>query len=1105
MLFNNDSLMITVYQPMHIDEKLIQYAERTLLDKGKELLQPISNIDDENDKKMLIDNFTFSLMDLFIDYNDFTFKDNVDYFFSSDKNSINFSYLFSYYSCKPQDLEKTEESYADLYTPFTYYRFITEFVDMVSFLPQKDDVKRHKNLTDLVQYVIFNTPDLINLSSFDDLRKVMRRYLKKELNVTDFSFFTNLFDECRRKAIIYPTKLNEDVRLRHDVRKIVNINKNDLNKLIPLTTQGDNTLSIIRFLHDRGSYIKENWVYKDEEIEEDPKSYQKEAVKRLRYTSLVVSVISYEKQPNGNAHVLININQISPKNEKKEMQQENEIFAFKLEAIIKYFGKKEKIKFSDLETEMVLPIYKKKDVKIRFIDPNKKGSILYEMAIPPLTENQNIKGEFKIKGYKYIVTINTVAYGKSNIVPVKKHKFGTECNPTKCVQALLDLLMHKWFEKDMGEKPPMEYYNFLCDFCLKYSIPANYVFMALLSKMQNCWTTSGAFLEAYTPVFLTCYSLAQNRKLTDMEKDNLHGIFKQLKTKISQILLNTLSKLDIIEKPSITELLLILSIIKKGEWKEKSDYFHSILQDSSLHIFESILSVLKPIHSKKEATSSALSLFSVVDQKDFVPEMGPNGIPMVDFDVESLIESARILLQRSEKLNAFFTQAVLPKFADSQEMIQGDFSSLAIKIATVFVERVPRPPEEATFRFLNIYKQIFRFIWSSDADSPEKIFMPILVHWVSEFGPTIIQWANNTLKYDNFEVLLKSSMVSSTVIDLFRIFNETVSFLEEMGFPENSMRQIYTTYISLCSSSVKHAIASFMTILDTRTYSLLYPRAKLYDSILVTPKQAFVIINDIFYLKEQWTKFETKFTAKHQVDGVPDPLVGFASTINAAIRGFEIQSLLITKSVLVAKLWPHKNQRKAAAKSFSFPIFFNHNSAKEMEKDQSSLDSAVIPEMLNDFISKINELLDGFDLIYHSFQTKYIRMIFSGIETGFCESLFPFFKEMNFVVYKDIISSFYNAVNTLISNLQEKLQNKAFSEIGHLQWASKIIEKPFQSLLEADIPNEDIKTAFFQALTLTQMASTKEEKKKAAKLSERFKDFSFIDPKDISMKEPKLS
>ena len=85
MLFNNDSLMITVYQPMHIDEKLIQYAERTLLDKGKELLQPISNIDDENDKKMLIDNFTFSLMDLFIDYNDFTFKDNVDYFFSSDK------------------------------------------------------------------------------------------------------------------------------------------------------------------------------------------------------------------------------------------------------------------------------------------------------------------------------------------------------------------------------------------------------------------------------------------------------------------------------------------------------------------------------------------------------------------------------------------------------------------------------------------------------------------------------------------------------------------------------------------------------------------------------------------------------------------------------------------------------------------------------------------------------------------------------------------------------------------------------------------------------------------------------------------------------------
>ena len=110
MIHNNDSLMITIYQPKQLDAKRKQYSERTLLDQGKSRLPQLSLMDEDLDKFMLVDNLTFSLMDLFVDHHDFTFKDNVDYLFTSDKNALNFSYLFSYFSCKPEDFEKSEES-----------------------------------------------------------------------------------------------------------------------------------------------------------------------------------------------------------------------------------------------------------------------------------------------------------------------------------------------------------------------------------------------------------------------------------------------------------------------------------------------------------------------------------------------------------------------------------------------------------------------------------------------------------------------------------------------------------------------------------------------------------------------------------------------------------------------------------------------------------------------------------------------------------------------------------------------------------------------------------------------------------------------------------
>jgi Fe-S-cluster formation regulator IscX/YfhJ len=607
---------------------------------------------------------------------------------------------------------------------------------------------------------------------------------------------------------------------------------------------------------------------------------------------------------------------------------------------------------------------------------------------------------------------------------------------------------------------------------MKYSVPVSYIFFCIMNSFQTCWTSSGSFLEAYVPVLLTCYAITKKSHATDIESDTLEVIFQSLQHKVPNLLLNALSKPDIIEKPAITELLLILSFIHDPS--KINEYFNSIVSDSIIHLFESVVNALVVKESEKEASSSEVSLFSVSPPPSFDVKYSACGIPFITFEIESLIEAAKILQQRTEKLNAFFTQTTLPKFANHQESISYDFESLGYKIALIFTNHDPRPTDQQTFRFLSYYRNIHRMFGGDPKTSAEKIFKPLVLSWINDFGPQIIEWTSRAIQFDDFSVIVKSNQCSSSVIDLFRIFNETVQFIENLQFNEEEVKKIYGTYMSLCASSVKLYIITTVDLLKKRLQSLENPQFK--PERHITPAQSFVIINNILMVNEQWNIFSTTFVQTHNVTEFPNPVFELASNIKKAIREFELQAILIIKNTIMEKIW----NKRFAFKSDSYTL-------KLKNEDEPH-------EVAGAFITGIREFICDYNLLARTFQNKFIASVFRGVEKGIFEVFMPFFKEPNNIVYNKLLSILYNSIIEIINDLPDNHQKTASVEIQHIEFARNITRKSFEELMEVEIPEEDPLSSFVLDLTTVQIASSKSEKSKASAIISKYEKFSFIQP-----------
>ena len=1057
----NDALCITMYNPEQLDLKQRQYSEESLLKNAKLKAGVLKLENEEANLPMLMHNFGYSMMSKIIEASDFTLNENSEYFLKDEIQSTNFSYLFSYFSSYSKEPKITDSFGSQKLTPFTYYRFISEFVETVSFLPH-DASNEHESLSKLVQHTIFSTPELCLLETVGKLSSKMRKFLKTKCGVTNFKFFDEIFTSCILKAIAHPTNANPEVRVKHEYRKLFFLRQDKLREMCPtLETQSD-FLHFNTFLHERAGQVDKCWAYEKGEIDDDPSEYYSEAVQRFLFTSSLASRIKCSKRPVGNAHVMLNISQIG---EPKAVTLDTG-----LAVKVSFINTNDKFYVISEDNEFIVPAFEKHGIKLTIFNAENKKKVLAELKLETLTKNAHEEGTFKHNSNKYKFVIDTLFFPKDNIVPVSFPIFSSGKNPGICAQFIIKLLVNRWLDAKMGSKPPMEHYTFLCDFALKYSIPASYIFFTLLNSLQLCWTSSGQFLEGYVPVLLTCYALTKKSHTTEIESDTLEVVFQSLLRTVPTLLLNALSKPDVIEKPAITELLIMLSMVYDPTKIE--DYFKSIISDSTANIFESVVSALKVVESKKEASSHEVSLFTVMPHHNITPKFSNLGIPLINFTTESLIEAAKILHQRTEKLTTFFTQATLPTFADHQESITLDFKSLGVKIALIFANHDPRPSVDQIVEFLSYYRNIHRIFGAEDEMSPEKLFQPLVLGWLNDFGPRIIDLTTRSIMFDKFTKAHKTDNCSSSVYDIFIIFNDTVQFLHKLNFEESSMTCIYESYMSICASSIKLFISTTTKIFDDRTAKLANPELAVEREI--TAAESFIIINNILKLKEQWDIFVGSFTQKHDCSAIPVPNFEIASTINAMINDLEKQAIFIIKNSIMDKIW----KKTTIFKIVSYSL--------KLKNDEEQHEIARI------FFDALTEFIKDFQLLANTFQSKFIVNVFSGIEKGILECFIPFFEEPNNEVYSNLLSILYNSSLEIISALPEKLQRKATNELRHLEFAQKMIQKTFSELREAEIPDEDSISKLVADLTLVQLASSKKEKSEVEKICSEYRKFSFI-------------
>ncbi|KAK8842187.1 hypothetical protein M9Y10_026418 [Tritrichomonas musculus] len=458
--------------------------------------------------------------------------------------------------------------------------------------------------------------------------------------------------------------------------------------------------------------------------------------------------------------------------------------------------------------------------------------------------------EFKDDGVPEILE-NNVYLSKSG-----NGGFSDDFQMKQFLDFLTTNLVNQWLSQtSMSIYPPQEAYIGLIEFSMRYSIPASTIYLLISKKLLNAWCHAESYLNAFTAMFITAHvCMTNNQKrtksmfLNKIEEDLYGSLYEYLAENVPIYLIQHLSRSGLYQNHGLAPLLMLLSFIVPEEGIDS--YVDQLIKSSHKSIIRIIASYLRPIYlesgeknsekmtnelgsflnfvnsksssSKHNAFDSLIKNDSEIDFTEFDPST-------ITFSIKSLADTIDILNKRTQQLKKFNEDNSLPSFLSIQwDKIEGDLCQLTLLLVNLFVCILKEKfgDDQSIFKFIFSYRDLHDFFMKSsnkdiieseirtDEFSPFKLFLNVVLDWISRIGEQMSIWTTKAVNIDTFEIDDKKLKTSSSPKDMFEVFRQSFTFIYSLHWEDPSIEVFVYTFLSLCGSCLRNFI-------ETLTFRML--------------------------------------------------------------------------------------------------------------------------------------------------------------------------------------------------------------------------------------------------------------------------------------------
>ncbi|KAK8887812.1 hypothetical protein M9Y10_038869 [Tritrichomonas musculus] len=715
-------------------------------------------------------------------------------------------------------------------SPYLFVTFIHNLIDSINLGSPDHDSSSIE--FEMCRQLIINAKELSQLDKFIELHKILLEKIKsqyknskktvtKEMESSYSFFFAHAFYD----TIVYPSNNFKDPSFKDmskNIFQILHLNSKVMNPIIEQFSDEKDLLSYHTYLFQRVSCIQKPgcWVHQIK----DNETFLYPAQLRLTIMSKKVGdIIGCGLHPIGNSVVKITF-PVDSETSKK------------ITVSLQYNKNTYTKKVSDGIIELVLPCYQNTPLEISFLYQNKKNS-KNSIQIPSLQDpptNKIIKKvKFDHKEYSIEITHNFYNYDK----PINDLTVKLDNSPSHLFDFITETFVHKYFSMNAqftvvyrgedefedgydendgsstnffkstnhlkvkqdisGRAFPIDFWIFLCDIAIKYSIPASYFFSKLTEKMNNCWCTSQAYINMYCIILYNLYYAINKCEHLKEDEELFSNTMNIIREKCVHLLMSQLAKPEIYQRPSITSLILLISLSSEGDNSSLNEIFKTIFLSSINNINNSIFNSLNYVESKNECNS--MKLFSKITKKFEFPE-GLNHLPLCNAEMESLRNAADLILYRCRSISSFYLESFLPNFANIGDDIMKDLMEISIDIADAFTKLDPIPDQKNLVYVVTIYQQLYQIFEKPQTLNPAILFNDLIEQWMFDLSQSMIELIERSIKLDNFEKKSEKSRTSDSFYEIFLFFRQGFDFITSLNFNTDEIKDKLFYFLSINSA-----------------------------------------------------------------------------------------------------------------------------------------------------------------------------------------------------------------------------------------------------------------------------------------------------------------
>jgi hypothetical protein len=991
----DELLLVATYDPRRSDRSSTEFSEESQLTAATTLLQNPTLSDPRSNYSLLAQLYRYTLTSELIDFQRGILSPYGAKFLTESMDRFeDFRFIFQYFTPFDRHFEYSTELLSTRLTPFWYCRFARSLIDTISCLPST--VNERTALAPLCRIVLVQARELSLILEFRQLRERLLDCLDLEEGA-DTAVFDTVIEMAFQFAVASPYGHIRKEVLEKEIpeyfRKFAGLSKSESEALEQSVSFCDNPAAFNTQLHRFAlKYGTPVWVHGnfEGEIPERKGILIENAQSRYNFVSRQIGdLLSSGEKSIGNGLLTV------------ELESRADL-SVHFKALFCYRDAHYSADFCGNKAQIVLPVYESAALEIAVQSDTRARKVL---SIRLAASSQT--GTLKMPGKPYqsgeiSVTVRFDYFRYDRTVCPLQEFF----SDSSSVHAVLDFVLHglvlQWCDR-RDSAPPPELYLFAADLCVRYCVSATHFFTVLVDKFIAGFCESGSYIDAFVSIVLSCFSAVRWCPTSVVESNVPDRIEQFLKEKIPPVLISQLSRPELVEKPSINSLLMLMSVYDDPD--HISTFFADALTKSLANVVASIFGCLQFDASDTPPSAEIRELYRSChpDETD---------IPMVTINVDSVIRAADLMLVRGRTINTFFTNESMPVFTNSHTDILADFSDLSYKFALVFAAVEPPPPDQATFRFLATYRQLWALTGSIADRSPVKLFDAVIGRWLSDFGAALIVRLGRTIDLDDFSIFSQRKLTSSSLTDLFAQLQASFEFIEGLHFSREEINVNVMAYLALCCSAVRTYTSELFSMFFScfNQYGLARQlAANLHPTERILSRcQCLVLLNDLIALRGEWVEFTRKFSETYGIDmsQLPDPMHGVMNRVKSGLPLFGFQLADEIKQIL----WDAVFVVKKGKGKVTFEL-----------KPRAVDEAGAIPELVVGALSQyVQDVKESFAV---SHRMRIAADFLRGVAFGLMEGLIPFEDIAKPDTFWGIVGVFQEVVDEVLGLFQRSFED----------------------------------------------------------------------------------